>query len=361
MKKILIIDDDDTIRESIKEYFQLENYEINTAENGLEGIDKANDTLYDFIICDIDMPKLNGYEVVRHIKNDDRYLTVPFIFLSAKNKEHQIIKGLKLGADDYVTKPFDFPNLLEVVRLKLEKKEKLEKLIEDRLVSFKSNIAFSLPHEFLTPINGIIGPITMLTDIDLKLENDEIEEMHNVIFNSAYRLKRTVENFLIYNELNIITLEDTNFEVIDVSEVINKVYLDCCNDTSRDKDFKYDSDFTNIKFSIKFLKILINEVISNAIKFSNLGDDIKIDANTVNNTYVISVTDNGRGFKPEILDKIGAFIQFDRNYYEQLGIGLGFGIIKKIVDLFGLDLKIESEYKKFTKVEITFPDKYLIR
>jgi DNA-binding response OmpR family regulator/anti-sigma regulatory factor (Ser/Thr protein kinase) len=358
MKNLLVIDDDDTIRASIELFFENE-FKVDTAENGLIGINKANSKLYDFIICDIDMPELNGYEVIEHIKNDDRYLTVPFIFLSAKSKEKQIIKGLKLGADEYLTKPFEFQTLNDVVKNKLNKREKLEKLVEERVTSFKSNISYSLPHEFLTPINGIIGPISMLTDNELKLDSDEINEMHSVIHNSAHRLKRTIENFLIYNELTIITIDDITLEKVDVSSILNEIYLECCESSKRNNDLVFESDFTLINFNKKYLKVILSEIINNAMKFSGLGDKIALEANTLENNYVISITDYGRGMLPEQLEQIGSFVQFDRKYYEQQGIGLGLGLIKKIVEIFELNLKIESKYNDFTKVTITFPSKYL--
>lgn len=359
MKNLLVIDDDDTIRASIELFFENE-YNVDTAENGLIGINKANSKLYDFIICDIDMPEMNGYDVIEHIKNDDRYLTVPFIFLSAKSKEKQIIKGLKLGADEYLTKPFEFQTLYDVVKNKLNKKEKLEKLVKERVISFKSNISYSLPHEFLTPINGIIGPISMLTDNDLKLDVDEVNEMHNVIFSSAHRLKRTIENFLIYNELSFISLEDISLEKVDVSSLLNEIYFECCESSKRNKDLVFESDFTMINFNKKYLKVILTEIINNAIKFSKLGDKIILEANTLQDKYVIAITDFGIGMSPEQLEQIGSFVQFDRKYYEQQGIGLGLGLIKKISDIFELELKIESKPEEFTKVTITFPSQYII-
>lgn len=352
MKKILVIDDDKIIAESIRDIFELEDFEIDSAVNGIDGIVKATNTLYDFIICDIDMPELNGYQVINQIKNDERYFSVPFIFLSGKNKQTDIIKGLKLGADDYITKPFTVKDITEVVFAKLKRKEKLDALIEQKLNHIKSGISFSLPHEFLTPINGIIGPISMLIDNKIEFEEEEINEMHNVIFNSAQRLKKTVENFLIYNELNLNNI-DLKYEVIDIYEVIIKIVNHLSKNYDRVDNITIDLEFSILNTNKKFFSILMNEILSNAFKFSGFGEKILVKAYSLNDKNYIEVTDFGRGMSQEQINSIDSFVQFDRKYYEQQGIGLGIAIIKSISKLFKYKLEFISELNKFTTVKLT--------
>lgn len=360
MEKILVIDDDKLIRESIKEVFQMEGFEVDCAFDGLDGIDKTKKNEYDFIICDIDMPVLNGYEVIKHIKNDDRYLNIPFVFLTGRIKSSEIIKGLKLGADYYITKPFDFNEIIEIVRSKISKKRKIEKLINEKLDKIKSSISYSLPHEFITPINGILGPISMLIDENQKFTEDETKEMHKIIFQSANRIKQTTEKFLIFNELSFRDFENTNYEVINVKEVFEMVYDKSCVERNRKVDVYLNLIDFELNFNLRFFKVLISEILQNSFKFSNYGDAIICKSFLSEDCLKIEITDNGRGMTKSQIDKIDAFIQFDRVSYEQQGIGLGIAIIKRIANLYDLKVVFESEIGVYTRVSLIFPNKLIL-
>lgn len=355
MEKILVIDDDKLIRESIKEVFQMEDFEVDCASDGLEGINRTKVKLYDFIICDIDMPVLNGYEVIKHIKNDDRFLNTPFVFLTGKKKQSEIIKGLRLGADDYITKPFDYKNIIEIVKSKINKKRRVEALINEKLNQIKNNISYSLPHEFITPINGILGPISMLIDENQKFTDEETKEMHKIIYQSANRIKQTTEKFLIYNELGFI--EDESYEVINVKEVFEKVYERSCVEKNRGEDVLLSlKDFT-INFNLKYFKVLISEIMQNSFKFSNYGDAIVCKITKIDDCLNIIITDNGRGMTKTQIERIDTFVQFDRVSYEQQGIGLGIAIIKRIAKLYDIKVIFESEIGVYTRVSLIFPEK----
>lgn len=121
MKTILLIEDNDAIRENTAEILELTGYEVHTAENGKVGVEKALQTRPDLVICDIMMPVLDGYGVL-HIFNKNPQLSgVPFIFLTAKTERTDFRKGMELGADDYLTKPFDESELLTAIESRLNR------------------------------------------------------------------------------------------------------------------------------------------------------------------------------------------------------------------------------------------------
>ncbi len=121
MKKVLLIEDDATLRENIAELLELENFKVSTATNGLEGLDKAKRELPNVIVCDIMMPKLDGYGVLEGLSKSDRTKYIPFIFLSAKTERKDVRKGMNLGADDYITKPFEEEELITAIESRLAK------------------------------------------------------------------------------------------------------------------------------------------------------------------------------------------------------------------------------------------------
>lgn len=123
MIKVLIIEDNADIRENIVEILELSGYEAYEAQNGKTGIELALKHKPDIILCDIMMPEADGYEVIEALAKDPRTHATPFIFLTAKAERHDVRKGMQLGADDYLTKPFDDAELLAAIETRLKKKE----------------------------------------------------------------------------------------------------------------------------------------------------------------------------------------------------------------------------------------------
>ncbi len=123
---ILIIEDNDDIRESTAEILELANYEVFQADNGKTGVELANSQLPDLILCDIMMPELDGYGVLYLLNKNPQTAATPFIFLTAKAERMDMRKGMEMGADDYLVKPFDDVELLNAIESRLNKKEKQE-------------------------------------------------------------------------------------------------------------------------------------------------------------------------------------------------------------------------------------------
>lgn len=132
MKKVLLIEDDEVVRENTAELLELANYKVYTAANGKIGIAEAKKQLPDIILCDIMMPELNGYGVLQILSKEPETKHIPFIFLSAKTEHKDIRKGMDLGADDYITKPFDESELFSAIESRLARvaiiKENLDKV-----------------------------------------------------------------------------------------------------------------------------------------------------------------------------------------------------------------------------------------
>lgn len=152
MQKILLIEDNDDIRNNTAEILEIASYQVLTAENGKIGVEMAIEHMPDLIICDIMMPVLDGYGVLHAIHKNDTIKNTPFIFLTAKTERSDFRKGMELGADDYITKPFDGTELLNAVDGRLRKLALLKKDLAPGLegldhlleVSFGKNVLQSL-------------------------------------------------------------------------------------------------------------------------------------------------------------------------------------------------------------------------
>jgi len=135
MKKVLLIEDDAILRENTAELLELSDYDVITAPNGMIGIKKAKETLPDIIISDIMMPELDGYGVLEYLSKENTTKYIPFIFLSAKTERQDIRKGMNLGADDYITKPFGEDELISAIESRIARAA----ILKDERESFQNN------------------------------------------------------------------------------------------------------------------------------------------------------------------------------------------------------------------------------
>lgn len=361
-EKILVIEDIYYLRNDVVEMLQFEGYKVHGAENGKIGLEMAREIHPDLIICDIMMPELNGYQVFESLRTDeDRSLAgIPFIFLTAKTDRIDIRKGMGLGADDYLTKPFLSGELLQTVEARLNNKKIQNDLFEERLNFLRQNIATALPHELRTPLNTIIGFSDMLSIEAGNLKPDQIAEWAGHINSASLRLYRLIENYLAYVRLEAIISDDNRRAVAhehvtkNVQTVIQYQADYLAQKAHRESDLV---THINAPVAAKILENdltkIIDELLDNAFKFSADGTPVTLDVFTEGDTLHIQVTDAGRGMDENHFEEIGAYMQFDRIFHEQQGAGLGLVIVKRITDLYKGTLSLESELDKGTVVRVT--------
>lgn len=152
MKKVLLIEDDPVLRENTAELLELSNYDVKTAANGKIGLVTAFDIVPDVIICDIMMPELDGYGVLEELSHNEQTRIIPFIFLSAKTEHKDVRKGMNLGADDYITKPFEEKELINAIESRIAKAAILK---EHQKKSFVTNINFDTRKDTLKNLNDL--------------------------------------------------------------------------------------------------------------------------------------------------------------------------------------------------------------
>jgi DNA-binding LytR/AlgR family response regulator len=161
-KKILIIEDEQGIRDNLRLLLEAEKFVVEVASNGKEGLEKSLKFLPELIICDIMMPDMDGYQVLQSLSEDSRFRLTPFIFLTAKIERSDLRKGMNLGADDYIFKPYVASELLSAVRARLNKFEQLKAILEKkdltkREYSVSDKILFKVGnHSFTVCVNNIL-------------------------------------------------------------------------------------------------------------------------------------------------------------------------------------------------------------
>jgi len=199
MTKILVIEDEANIREGIVGILEFARYEVDTAKNGLMGIQAAARFKPDLILCDIMMPELNGYEVLLELSQSPATASIPFIFLTARSTRDDIRRGMSLGADDYLTKPFSAEELLEAVKTRLDRHQEIEKYNLQQMGLMRQYINLTLPHELRTPLNVILGYAEMLSQNTEDMNANKIRALVGKLKSGTVRLSNLVENYIAYS------------------------------------------------------------------------------------------------------------------------------------------------------------------
>lgn len=361
MKKILVIEDEESIRENILDLLDAEEFEACGAENGKIGIKLASEILPDLILCDVMMPEIDGYGVLERLRSQAETAAIPFIFLTARAERADTRKGMELGADDYLFKPCTAKELMTAIAIRLEKHATFYQKSQEKLDELRSNIIHSLPHELRTPLNGIMGFTEVLLNQFEDLEPDEVREMLEEILIGSKRLYRLIQNFLLYAELELIAQSPERVAAIrqsktySIEPVLEYRAIQQAKQAEREEDLQINVQDSTVSIAEARMIKIVEELLDNAFKFSLKGTPVLLDTWVEKNQFILSVTNYGRGMTPEQIHFIGAYMQFERKLYEQQGSGLGLVLSKNIAELFGGKLTIESVPDGKTTVRVYLP------
>jgi two-component system sensor histidine kinase/response regulator len=357
---ILVIEDTKSIREELRDILTFEGMQVFTAENGQEGIDKAKEHLPDLILCDIMMPVKDGFEVFDDIQNIKNIKHTPFIFLTAKATIENRREGMILGADDYIAKPFDIDLLIKSIKSRLYKEKKRKQSENNKLETLQYNISFAIPHELLTPLNGIIGLSGLMKDSEVEIDDKELKDFASGIFDSGHRLLNTLQKFIYYTEVELLLNSDKKKkslkeEITETGEQeLQEVSQNIAQKFNRKSDIELHLKPFNIKISSFHFEVIIANIVDNAFKFSNKGDKVIIEVELDDSHVYVTVIDTGVGFNDVTLNQIGAFTQFNRSKMEQQGLGLGLITSKKLINFYEGELNISGNKPKGSCVKLSF-------
>jgi two-component system sensor histidine kinase/response regulator len=356
MKKILIIEDQVSLKDEINDLFSFEGYLAFSASNGIEGLEMARKHIPDLILCDIMLPGLNGHEILQELRKDESTQLIPFIFMTALSEREDFRAGMELGADDYISKPFTWDELHKSVKSRLAKSKQHQDLANEALDELRTSIITSLPHELRTPLNGILGFAQLLkSDPDI-FNNMELKEVGENIYISANRLYRLIQNYLLYAQLELRKPGgEGKYRLKNPEKYCESIARDFAMRYNRINDLELQIEGGEITLAeVDFSKVM-EEILDNAFKFSASGQKVEVSCRPEGNVYIVVIKDHGIGLKPDEIIKIGAYMQFNRRINEQQGSGLGLIISIRIVELYEGKMQITSEIGKGTSIHMSFP------
>ena len=361
MFKILIVEDTLTIREEIHDILVMEGYTVFEAENGSIGFEIALKKYPDLIISDILMPKLNGFEMYKKLQNNKTTKLIPLIFLSAKAEKSDIRAGMNLGAEDYLTKPIDVEDLLNTVKIKIDKKLLLAQETIDKTTTISAilqqqkkeldNYAQLISHELKTPLRNISDiliwireelahPISSENSINsIELLENKVERMELLLI-KLEQYKNISPSSFKKNKINLNTIAK---KVIAKLQVPSHIKIEIKN--------KLPTLFADEIMLEKVFEILIQNALDHIDKEKGL---ILLACETTEEDYLFSIKDNGIGIKTKYHEKIFEMFQtIDSNN----STGIGLSIVKKIISYYNGEVKVESKTNKETIFYFSLPKK----
>lgn len=366
MKRILVIDDEEALRETVINILKSEGYTVESAENGWEGLQAIQIHYPDLIACDIAMPIMDGYDVLEELRRDPLTATIPFIFLTEREMRSSARHDRKLGADDYLTKPFTRDELLKTIAFQEAKQDAQMKKFQEKIDNLQRYVTHSLPHELRTPLTGIMGASSLIRDSHKSLSEAQLHAMVELIYSSAERLNRFIQNYLQYAMLAITIQNPGKLEALRKSHsellsgrgipseaVISQTASEIAQEAGRERDLNLELSRTPVEILEEDLRKIVKEVVENAFKYSRAGTPVHVKSSAENKTFVLSVTNHGRGMTAGQIARISAYMQFERETYEQQGLGLGLAIAKCLAETYEGELNIESTPGQETTISLS--------
>ena len=361
MADVVVVDDSVMVLDTVAAILGEAGHRVTLAHDGVEGMHVVRSMLPDLVIADVIMPSFDGLKLLQHLRGDPSTAHLPVILLSGRTERRDVRRGMEAGADDYLTKPFGAHELLSAVDAQLRKRSHIAASYENTLQMLRRNIIYALPHELRTALTGSLGYAELLRADYATFSPAEVKEIATIISRYGMRLHRIIENYLVYAQIELALSNPDQREALrsnfvrHVADVVEEVAVEAAQIAGRELDLTLDLDDVILRISEGDLRKITGELVDNAFKFSEHGTTVLIRGFQQGARYVLAVHDGGRGMAAEQVRAVGAYMQFERNVYEQQGLGLGLIIARRLTELHDGTFSIESRRDVGTRVRVSFP------
>lgn len=360
MLMVLVVEDDRYILDAIRKIFEIFSINGIYAKNGQEALSTLNSSeQVDLILCDIQLPDIDGYEILSRVKSNVDLMSIPFIFLTAFADPNDIRQGMNMGADDYITKPFSAKVLVDAVnsRLKIyrQKKDLLNDVNRGTIFNVLNN---NFNHEFLTPLNGIINSVEILQDTQLKPDYNSIVELLVAIKTAGYRMLSNTKKLMMYSLLSSDALiQSSDRKKINMAELIS-------TEVSQKEQSRYirnaakSLDDRDILVEHKeHVEFVVKELIDNAYRYSPEGSDVNINFRIEGEYAYFNVENTMDEYNSSFtLDNVSVFYKFHSDKSLN-GFGIGLFLCKELTSKLHQNLYIEHNRPL---VNVSFKFKILV-
>jgi signal transduction histidine kinase len=355
--RILVVDDISKNLQVVGTMLRNEGYEVMPAGSGAQALDRVRVRLPDLILLDLMMPEMDGLEVCQRLKTDPATGQIPIIFLTASNEMEHLMKGFQAGAVDYITKPFNAPELLARVRTHLELKHARQRLRE--MNEEKNEFMGIAAHDLRNPLSAIKGYSEMMIEDAQALQHRELEENGRRVLETAARMAEMVQNLLDANRIERGEMQ-LHLARTDLAAAVAAV-LETQRPRAATKQqtlhWQNDAGAVLVLADSFVLAQVIENLVSNAVKYSPLGKNIFVRLKKPAQGGRVEVQDEGPGLSAEDQKKL--FGKFARLTAKPTGgehsTGLGLSIVKKMVEAMNGKVWCESDPGHGATFIVEFP------
>lgn len=356
MSTILLIEDDIDLQEEIRDLLLYERFSVFCASDGEQAWQLLATCQPDLILSGVKMPGENGFDWLKRLRAQPEYALTPFVFLTGLSSVHEHRQAMLLGADDYLIKPVRAHDLLVALHTRLERADLIRKNQQNTQFLHHDILMHHFPHELLTPLNALMGMAHLIKQQHSQLAPHRLLQLSEVMIRNGSRLNHLIQNQLLFMELDnglIPQLLDQATE-LDLAPLVLRLAQERAEYYQRESDLQFQLESGTTRMLEKHAVTIFRELIDNAFKFSTAGQPVLLSTALDERGLIFEVTDAGRGFSPEQLEQVGAYIQFERTSQEQQGIGLGLELVRRLIQLYHAHFEIDSVPQRYTSIAVRF-------
>jgi signal transduction histidine kinase len=367
---ILVVDDDPDNLGVLFDYLNSVGFKVLLVQNSENALIQAEIRQPDLVLLDILMPGMDGFETCRRLKENDKTKTIPVIFMTALSDTTNKVKGFKMGAVDYITKPFQQEEVLARVNAHLTirklqqqleaKNTLLEKQVEQlsAINASKDKFISMISHDLQSPFSSLRGLIQFTAENLEGYNKSELGNIMDLLGNSTDNLYALIENLLTWSRIQRGVLEHCP-QRMDIRDVVTQ-NINLFTQNAEDKQITLRNliaERTPVYADFNMVNAVFRNLISNALKFTKSGGNVEVSAEQNGEYIEVSVKDNGIGIAKDHLSKL---FRIDARYKRlgtarEKGTGLGLILCKEFVEKHGGTIWIESEVEKGSTVKFTLP------
>lgn len=346
--RILIVDDTPENIQVLGIILENAGYDINVAQNGLKALNIVEKINPDLILLDIMMPELDGFETCKRLKESSTTKDIPVIFLTAKTQKEDIVNGFKIGAVDYVTKPFEPSELLQRVNTHINLKKSNELIVQQN--NERKELIQIMCHDLANPLGFLIGVLDLAEDDPSIFE--EMKDYMRIATENGIRIINLVREMKALEEGKAtFTLQDVHLKsAVDQTISIMKYQL-------QDKNIIIESNIDENEYvkveETSFINSVLSNIMTNAIKFSDPNSKIIINSKKKGQKIILSIKDSGIGMPQNLIENI-----FNMNKPTsrpgtkgEKGTGFGMPLVKKFVEVYDGQIEIISKEKSKDSID----------
>ncbi|MBI5803024.1 MAG: response regulator [Verrucomicrobia bacterium] len=359
--KILLVDDADVFRQSVANLLRSRGHEVIEAENGLIGLKLARTHLPDVVVSDIVMSQVDGYAMTSLLRQHPTTADIPLVLITGEADLKGMRKGMTLGADDYIAKPFKMDELVAALELRVHRRRALRDEVEQKLACLGSGIGMTLPGELSQPLKTILDTSRSLAAAGQTLKAEEVIALAQATHAAALRVERLTRNLFLHAQIELFGSNPAHLNALrqalaaDAGDVVAAQARRCAEAGARTPDLQLKISPGSAAIAEAHLAKLVEELVGNALQYSSSGTPVTVQSYDDGHDFLLTVMDKGPGMSPELVAGLSFSAPAVRQTGEPYVTGLGLPIARRLAELHGGKLLLHSEPGKGTTVRVSLP------